>query len=409
MRVKLRMKKIYKSFLSLIFFLLLVSIGIFLLYSSYDKLFSPTSVDVSGDLSINYIDGKKIKLDKNAKLKYSITNTSSNANKFIFVFSKVRGNATYEIYSGEEVVGSGKLSSSSEIVSDYITIDANETKDYVIKVNTESLKTNLSIRSYLDNSTTFASIILNNNEVKDAPLTAFSEAATENEGLIKSQDDDGVSYYFRGNVLNNYVSIDNFLFRIVRINGDETVRLILDDVTDTVSVYYKDSIIKDYDNSEIRNYLQGWLNDNLGDYKEYIADTKFCSDVVVDASGTYNAYTRVMVNHIPTLNCVGTTINTDIGLLTIDEVIMAGAHPTKQNISYYLYNAVVDSYWYTMSGAKGDDKSFNLFMVSNTGAIASNINGNLYREVRPVINLNKHVQVTGDGTHDNPYTIVSNL
>lgn len=46
------------------------------------------------------------------------------------------------------------------------------------------------------------------------------------KGLYMAQDDYGDSYYFRGKVENNYVSFAGFIWRIVRINGDGSIRLI---------------------------------------------------------------------------------------------------------------------------------------------------------------------------------------
>ena len=45
-------------------------------------------------------------------------------------------------------------------------------------------------------------------------------------GLYKTEDDEGESYYFRGKIDNNYVSFANQIWRIVRINGDGSIRLI---------------------------------------------------------------------------------------------------------------------------------------------------------------------------------------
>ena len=42
------------------------------------------------------------------------------------------------------------------------------------------------------------------------------------------------------------------------------------------------------------------------------------------------------------------------------------------------------------------------------GTITSNINGNLLRGVRPVINIVKTAKVSGDGAIDNPYQIMAN-
>ncbi len=54
----------------------------------------------------------------------------------------------------------------------------------------------------------------------------FSKTATTDEGLFMIEDDDGASYYYRGAVKNNYVSFAGFIWRIIRRNGDGSVRLI---------------------------------------------------------------------------------------------------------------------------------------------------------------------------------------
>ena len=54
----------------------------------------------------------------------------------------------------------------------------------------------------------------------------FSKTATTDEGLFMTEDDEGESYYYRGAVKNNYVSFAGFTWRIIRRNGDGSVRMI---------------------------------------------------------------------------------------------------------------------------------------------------------------------------------------
>ena len=56
----------------------------------------------------------------------------------------------------------------------------------------------------------------------------FSQVATADEGMYKVEDDLGMSYYFRGAVENNYVKFAGYWWRIVRINGNGSIRLIYD-------------------------------------------------------------------------------------------------------------------------------------------------------------------------------------
>ena len=71
-------------------------------------------------------------------------------------------------------------------------------------------------------------LVLYNNEVK-APITTPGAAiSTADEALLASaEDDNGTSYYFRGAVKNNYVEFANKCWRIVRVGGDGSVKLIL--------------------------------------------------------------------------------------------------------------------------------------------------------------------------------------
>ena len=54
----------------------------------------------------------------------------------------------------------------------------------------------------------------------------FSKTATTDEGLFMAEDDEGASYYYRGAVKNNYVSFAGFIWRIIRRNGDGSIRMI---------------------------------------------------------------------------------------------------------------------------------------------------------------------------------------
>ena len=81
-------------------------------------------------------------------------------------------------------------------------------------------------------------LVMNNHEASaEAAGTAivakgtpnFSKIApnsSEEDGLYAAEDDEGTSYYYRGAVRNNYVSFAGFTWRIIRRNGDGSVRLI---------------------------------------------------------------------------------------------------------------------------------------------------------------------------------------
>ncbi len=409
--VKLKMKLVYKMLLSFVGFLLCITVFVFGAYKLYDKVLESSDIEVNGALSINYVDGKVIDVLPNEKktIELSISNNGERTNFYNIGFKQVRGEGTYTIYNDDEKVAEGILKTIDEIRTDYISIDSKETKIYKIEiVNTglDELKGELTIYNQNWKIITFADTIIANNPPKDAVTKVGSDVASTDEGLIKSSDDIGVSYYFRGDVQNNYVSFANFRWRIVRINGDGTVRLVLDDVTDTLASYYTEEN-KDYvfESSVINNYLNTWLMQNLNNYDSYLANAKFCSDINYDIDNNLIAYNRIVVNKIPTLNCLGTSINNSIGLLTIDEVILAGASPSASNGKFYLQLSNNSEVWYTMSAAKTNSNNLNFFMVDKNGGIHYDIAGNLYRNIRPVINLIKNIEVSGTGTIDDPYVI----
>lgn len=65
-------------------------------------------------------------------------------------------------------------------------------------------------------------------------LTTVTNVETEDVGLYQAEDDYGTSYFYRGANDYNYVDFAGFTWRIVRINGDGSIRLILDGTLNTV-------------------------------------------------------------------------------------------------------------------------------------------------------------------------------
>lgn len=409
--VKLKMKKIYKACLTFIGMLIVLVSSVGILYLFYDKVIDPSNnIEVNGVLSINYVDGKSFNSENNKEIKFSISNSSEEVQYYNIVFLKVRGEGEYRILYNDAVVMNGDLKTVDEVVTDSISIDALETKVYTLELTNKDdkvLKGLLNVRLQKGKMETFADVILKNNSASENSLTKVgTDIAVENEGLIKSSDDIGVSYYFRGNIPNNYVKINDLLWRIVRINGDGTTRLVLNDTIKNTINYYNTSELKDnFNESSIYSYLNSWFEENLRNYTKYIANTRYCNDVSHDDAYTFLNYTRIVTNKIPTLNCLSNSITSKIGILSVDEVVLAGASTDKNNNNYYLYNANFTDSWFTMSGAKGNDTSLNLFMVDQNGKVRSDIVGSAYHTVRPVINLIKNAEVTGSGTLEDPYLL----
>ena len=92
-----------------------------------------------------------------------------------------------------------------------------------------------------------------------------------------------------------------------------------------------------------------------------------------------------------------------IGLITADEVNMAGGRTSAQNSLYYLYSGT--DFW-TMSPSDVDViSSANIFEVQNNGSL-NRLSAITNAGIRPVINLDStKITFTGTGTMQDPYII----
>ncbi len=63
-------------------------------------------------------------------------------------------------------------------------------------------------------------------------------------GIYETKDEEGTSYYYRGAVENNYVEFAGFYWRIIRINGNGSIRLIYSGKKDEVNEIGKETILK---------------------------------------------------------------------------------------------------------------------------------------------------------------------
>ena len=157
--------------------------------------------------------------------------------------------------------------------------------------------------------------------------TVLVTGKEDSEGYVCSAPDDyGTSYYFRGNVENNWVKFANTYWRIIRLNGDGSIRMIYaGDATVIDALENKEEVLKNryndsstdytqigesaynrshddnayvgymygtpasstYDethaninSSTIKTKVDGWYESHIKDteYEQYISDTLFCND-----------------------------------------------------------------------------------------------------------------------------------
>ena len=97
-------------------------------------------------------------------------------------------------------------------------------------------------------------------------------------------DDYGTSYYYRGNVIDNYVNFAGMCWRAVRIAGDGSIKLILEDQDSTCAT--SDG------NWNIPTTTGGTTKTGNFGYTEYSANTLTASD------GTKNSSTKELMNYL---------------------------------------------------------------------------------------------------------------
>ncbi len=276
--------------------------------------------------------------------------------------------------------------------------------------------------------------------------------------LCKAKDAYGDSFYYRGNVTNNYVKFAGFYWRIIRINGDGTVRVIYDGTsahangesssdrqigTTAFNSSYNDNAYVGYmygkagastyaethantNNSTIKTYLDTWYENNIKGTtnEQYVKGNLFCNDrsFAKDNSGTgvgtsethYRLYSFVnkgnnkMMLICPQNNDAFTVNDTNkgngvltygIGLVTIDEVVLAGGWGSS-NSKYYLYSG---EYYFTMSpiSFRGSGAAGNVVLVNGNVTGIGGVNNSA--GARPVLNLSSDVLKNGNGTASDPY------
>ena len=123
-----------------------------------------------------------------------------------------------------------KYNASVECTRNGKKIDAKESIDWsgtewelTTKITSGNVRCNANFET-----PTLKETILTKNELKAPITTPGAAVSTASEALLASTEDDyGTSYYFRGAVTNNYVEFANKCWRIVRIGGDGSVKLIL--------------------------------------------------------------------------------------------------------------------------------------------------------------------------------------
>ena len=264
--------------------------------------------------------------------------------------------------------------------------------------------------------------IMKNSVITANPtLTTSSNNTSDASGLYKSTatNTGEPTYYFRGNVENNYVSFAGQTWRIVRINEDGTIRIVMQDgINSNANIAfnsnYNNYTYMYYTNSQAKTQLESWYQTNIGSKKDLassvVSGAYYCEQAKAkyDASYTSGSATMTTYNkYTPDFKCSSDgngkgVVNASVGLLTYDEVVYAGGYYGQNNNNYYLYNPAIT--WWTMSPAGFTSGYSDVWRVNTAGYFNDNYVYNAYA-VRPVIILNADTLATGSGTSSDPFVV----
>ena len=274
----------------------------------------------------------------------------------------------------------------------------------------------------MERKPTLANLIKKNNTlITAAPtLTTTSKAGGDASGLYASTitNSGNATYYFRGNVTNNYVSFAGLTWRIIRVNEDSTVRIILNNVglSSKYSSTYREFENMYYSNSDLaKPALESWYTTNIIDkgYDSYVTTGTFCEQAKAKYSTSEN-YGVLYTNYTPDFMCENDSngygvLKLKVGLITYDELVYSGGYQNTRNTSWYIYlgNNVGNSFMsMSPAGYTSYNKNVRIWGVYYTGAINNTFD--LAIGLRPVINLNANVLATGTGTSSDPYVVQTN-
>lgn len=220
------------------------------------------------------------------------------------------------------------------------------------------------IHFYLENEKEIETI----NNISSNNLT---KVVTDNSKLKEINNEK----YFYNDATNNYIKYSNLTWRIVKVDTENTLYLITDNIITTLSNGNNDYITK-WLNKEKENHT-GILENNLNNTNKYLINYNVCNDQITD------------INNI---NC--NTINKDnlIGLLSVIDYINTGGSDSFINNGKYTY-------------LNNKNNNNQLWYINDEGKLGTSTIDNIYG-IKPVIRLNNNVElISGTGTSTDPYII----
>ena len=219
------------------------------------------------------------------------------------------------------------------------------------------------------------------------------------------------TYYFRGNPLNNYFKLDDYLLRIVGINSDNSIKLAF--VNNSLDSQFNEFSNKEetvvFNTSTALNTLNTWYKENIEKYDEYLVNKDYCVDTTYTKyynQITFGGTKRLFDDDSPSLVCnagdrdYGGKYSSKVGILSADEVSIIGFSSKYNNQNNYIFlnkdtcTSTPYSYYYgayiTVLNKEG---KLSYMKVNNTCSMI------------PIINIDGHLTIKGEGNIDNPYEL----
>ena len=178
--------------------------------------------------------------------------------------------------------------------------------------------------------------------VNEDGIATVSSAESTNGYICSAPDDYGTSYYFRGTPDNNYVKFAGFYWRILRVNGDGSIRMIYAGDADTIDALpNKEEVLANGYNDSSTDYTQigtsaynSSRNDNA--YVGYMYGNR---DGIVEGSTQYN--TSSHINTTTRYYADSYTYNPDTDRFTLNNPVgYTGAEVTSDFVGKYTMNSI---------------------------------------------------------------------
>ena len=193
-------------------------------------------------------------------------------------------------------------------------------------------------------------------------------ATDEEDGLFSS----GGNYIYKGDIKTNYLKYNNMLWRIVRINADNSLDIILDDY---ITLLPWNNKVTSFTESDIYKYLNNDFLELLD--KDLLNKTSFCTD---------------KLSNLTSITCEDQNSDGYVKLLDVANYL----NSVNKSKSYLVNSDEI--FWLA---DYGDEKIWH-----TNGVNVSQSDVNSFYEIRPMVRLRGTITYSsGDGTKESPFIV----